>query len=397
MPCSEFQRTALFAVYVVAIAAALANPANIEYTDAYLMTQAANVVTLLIMAYCRRSSNDVAAAAGLGTALALRASGMWKGGTRWDSLMVTIGLIIVLHRAFVLATPASIPHRTLLYCGFSCIIMPVLAALPHLAHRQGVDEDTMQKAVEYSGAAYGINLTSSDAVGGPAWTLYDAATDTKAGVARAVGKDRSDVYVYFSGSESRANWQTNSNVLGDAIPKDWGCVTDKPLRTHRGFQNAFNSVSAQMLAALQALVQNRSDERIVCVGHSLGGALATMAAFYIACKVPALRDRVVVVTFGAPQVGDGAFVKAFNELVPLCARVVNPIDLVPRLLDAQLVQVKGYVPVGTFAVETVTKAHHLATYAKALQLSPTLRTIAAFFPAVLAALIIGGYIAWKLP
>ena len=397
MPCSELQRTTLFAAYVIAIAAALANPANIEYTNAYLMTQAANVATLLILAYCRRSSNDVMVAAGLGTALAMRASGAWKGGTRWDSLLVTVGLLIVLHRAFILATPASIPHRTVMYCGFSCLIMPVLAALPHLVHRPQVDDETLRNALQYSGAAYGIDRNASDTLGGPAWTLYDATTDTKAGVMRVVGNDRSDLYVYFSGSESRVNWKTNSNVLGDAVPQEWGCTSGKPLRTHRGFQTAFNSVSSQMLAAIQALAHTRTDERIVCVGHSLGGALATMAAMFVACKVPALRDRIVVVTFGAPQVGDGAFVKAFNERVPTCVRVVNPIDLVPRLLDAQLVQVKGYYPVGALSVDTITKSHHLSTYAKAMDLSPNSRVLAAFLPAVLAALIIGGYIAWKLP
>lgn len=400
MPCSGGQRTTLFAVYVIAISVALANPAKIEYTDAYHLTQAANVATLLIMAYCRRSSNDVAVAAGLGAALAMRVSGGWQGGSRWDSLLVAIGVIVVLHRVFEFATPASIPHRTLLYCGFSCVIMPILAALPHIGTRHGVDEDTLRNALVYSNAAYGVKPGASDVVGGPAWTLYDAATDTRAGVTRVTGKDRSDLYVYFAGSSSLENWKTNSNVLAAEVPGEWGCGGSQKLKTHRGYQKAFNSVSSQMLAAVQAMVQTGSDERIVCVGHSLGGALASMAAMFVACKVPALRSRVVVVSFGAPQVGDGAFVRAFNDLVPVCVRVVNPLDPVPRLLNVQLVQVKGYYPVGVFSLAALVNSqgsHSMEVYGKSLDLPPTFRVVAAFFPAVLAALVVGGYIAWKLP
>jgi hypothetical protein len=125
--------------------------------------------------------------------------------------------------------------------------------------------------------------------------------------------------------------------------------------------------------------------------------LAVLAGLYIACKFPELRSRIVVVTFGAPQVGDGQFVRFFNEVVPTCVRVVNPVDIVPRLLDAQFVQVKGYYPVGAFAFSSLLNSHDLDTYSKALDLSPTLRTVAAFFPGVLAGLVVGGYIVYKMP
>lgn len=392
--CSSTFYDVLFGAYVVSLVAALANPANIDYTDAYLMAQAANVATLLIMAYCRSSSNMLAIAAGLGTALILRATGLWKGGTRWDSLMVTVGLLLNLQKLFKYALPSSIPHKSVLYLCFSCLMMPVLAATPHILHLPDVDDDTMRTAFRLSGQAYGITANASDRLGGPMWTLYDQTTDTKAGLSRVETNDKTDLYVYFSGSESEANWKTNINVLVDQVPKDWCGISG--MRTHKGFQRAFASVASQMLSALQAVLNASTGERVIFVGHSLGGALATLAALYVACKLPDLRDRLVVVTFGAPQVGDGEFVKVFNQLVPRCARVVNPIDPIPRVLDVQLVQVKGYCPVGALSIDTITKSHGLATYGACLTHGKTLRTILAFWPAVAAAMVIFLYIMWKL-
>ena len=75
-------------------------------------------------------------------------------------------------------------------------------------------------------------------------------------------------------------------------------------------------------------------------GHSLGGALATMAGLYVACRAPELRARLYVVTFGSPQVGDGPFAQFFDATVPHSVRVYNPLDPVPRVLNAQLTHVK---------------------------------------------------------
>jgi len=65
------------------------------------------------------------------------------------------------------------------------------------------------------------------------------------------------------------------------------------------------------------------------VGHSLGGALATLAAMDIKLNVPG--KSVSCYTFGSPKVGDSAFAGAYNKLVPDTHRFVNDTDLVPKI------------------------------------------------------------------
>ena len=60
-------------------------------------------------------------------------------------------------------------------------------------------------------------------------------------------------------------------------------------------------------------------------GHSLGGALATLAAYDFRKKA---RDngvdlRVACYTFGAPRVGNHAFAWDFNRIVDDCWHIIN--------------------------------------------------------------------------
>lgn len=390
MTCSEQTKVLIFTLYIVSIVSALANPGNIHYQDAYMLAQGANIVTLLLLSYCKGTVGDAFIASALGVAFALRTTGSWQGGSRWDSLLVTIGMLIILQHAFFQVVPSTVPHRTLIYSMFSFVVMPVLSALPHLVSMPGVDQRTLQTSAKLSTDVY--YMSTSPSVDINTWTLFDQETDTRAGLAR---KD-DGIYVYFAGSSSKENWKTNINILGDTVPNAWGCNSAKPMRTHKGFTQAFESVSGQMMKALEAELTARPTQKLVFCGHSLGGALATMAAMYTACKLPELKQFISVVTFGAPQVGDGNFVQYFDATIPHSVRVVNPIDPVPRLLNIQLVHVKGYYPVGLLSFDGVFKAHFVEIYEAAVNQPRALSIIASFVPATLVASVIGLYMAWKL-
>ncbi|OSX81187.1 hypothetical protein BU14_0025s0068, partial [Porphyra umbilicalis] len=62
--------------------------------------------------------------------------------------------------------------------------------------------------------------------------------------------------------------------------------------------------------------------------HSLGGALATLAAADVAARYPTCRS--VLLSFGQPKVGNAAFAEAANALLPAAYRIVNDVDLVAR-------------------------------------------------------------------
>ena len=90
-------------------------------------------------------------------------------------------------------------------------------------------------------------------------------------------------------------------------------------RIHQGFQEALDSLWPTLKAHLDAVQQGRA---LWLAGHSLGGALATLAAHRLGDAASGL------ITFGCPRVGNADFAARF-----CCPawRVVNNNDLVARI------------------------------------------------------------------
>ena len=151
------------------------------------------------------------------------------------------------------------------------------------------------------------------------------------------------VYVAFRGTASVENIFSDLSVALVEMP--WlapqggraraGLPNTPPLRGHAGFVELYLSIrslvlDATMRAAAEAPAQ--ASAPAVCVtGHSLGGALATLFAADVAANLPQLQRRVCVYSFGSPRVGNEAFARAFNAIVPRSFRCRNKLDLVPRL------------------------------------------------------------------
>lgn len=393
-PCPPHFNVVLYSAYVISIVTAMANPANFNYEHAYTLAQGANVTTLLILSYCKQSLGDAFMAAVLGVAFAFRTTGSWAGGSRWDALLVFVGMVLVLQDGFYHVIPKTVPHRFLLYLGFTCLIMPVLSSLPYLAQPPRVEPDVLARAAVLSRAAYGAIPQSGETH----TALHDGGTGTDAGVVRVRrdGEDTWDMFVYFRGSESGQDWKTNANILDAVVPADWGCATPATMRVHKGYFKAFDAVAAQMHEVLASSVRGSGTRRVVFCGHSLGGALATIAATYASCKFPELRPNIALITFGSPQVGDGNFVAFFNDTVPTSVRVVNPFDPVPRLLSPQMVHVKGFYPAATFSLESVFNAHDMDRYVQAVSSSRATSLLAVFTPAAAVAVAIAVYVSWQL-
>lgn len=77
---------------------------------------------------------------------------------------------------------------------------------------------------------------------------------------------------------------------------------------HAGFNNVFKTLEGDISRFLRGM----NPEHVHCVGHSLGGALATMAADFIAEKNIA---RPVLYTFGCPRVGSRSFAENLTSKV----------------------------------------------------------------------------------
>lgn len=115
----------------------------------------------------------------------------------------------------------------------------------------------------------------------------------------------------FRGTHDLRDWLSNLN----ALPVDW----PDGGRVHRGFVEALDQVWESVVVALKETASNAGS--ILYTGHSLGGALAILAA--------ARRPPSALYTYGAPRVGDTAFGLTLQQ-VPF-HRLVNDRDLVPSL------------------------------------------------------------------
>jgi predicted lipase len=72
---------------------------------------------------------------------------------------------------------------------------------------------------------------------------------------------------------------------------------------HTGFYETYSSVSEQVIAAVNKTLQKYPNAHIVINGHSLGSALATLAALDIKEKLSP-PNKFTFYSFGAPRIGN---------------------------------------------------------------------------------------------
>jgi hypothetical protein len=146
------------------------------------------------------------------------------------------------------------------------------------------------------------------------------------------------IVVAFRGTESPATMDGLKDVLltdaADLLIQPQGDVgTDfaaagVAARWHSGFMKALASIWDPLLQAVQAERQ-RNDRPIWITGHSLGGALALLAAWRFKRKVIPIHQ---IYTFGAPMVGNAETAAAIDQELPnRLFRYVNDQDPVPQL------------------------------------------------------------------
>ncbi|MEH6405323.1 MAG: lipase family protein [Sneathiella sp.] len=106
-------------------------------------------------------------------------------------------------------------------------------------------------------------------------------------------------------------------------------------KVHNGFQKAFDAVRTQVVEDLS----KNANLPLYVTGHSLGGALAVMATWFIASD-----SLGACYTFGGPRVGNLALEERFKTPI---YRVVNAADIVPRVPPAFipiLISLLNWVP-----------------------------------------------------
>ena len=105
-------------------------------------------------------------------------------------------------------------------------------------------------------------------------------------------------------------------------------------RFHKGFVDAIAEVWEPLAAAVEAELK-ANDRPLWITGHSLGGALALLAAWLLKRRFVLVHE---VCTFGAPMIGNREACAAFDrEFAGRIFRYVNGRDPVPKLPTLSLV------------------------------------------------------------
>jgi len=149
------------------------------------------------------------------------------------------------------------------------------------------------------------------------WNLpADRVATRTAGSQFAVVLARDDVlFVAFRGTDDVEDWLKNVEFI--PAPTPWGTV-------HKGFLDALDSLWPSVSASIEHL--RTRGQPIWLVGHSLGGALAVLAA----ARLQQRDTRVAgVVTFGQPPAGYGTFAETFaRDFKAPLLRYANHVDAV---------------------------------------------------------------------
>ncbi|KAL3985338.1 Lipase (class 3) family protein [Acanthocheilonema viteae] len=74
---------------------------------------------------------------------------------------------------------------------------------------------------------------------------------------------------------------------------------------------------------------------VTFTGHSLGGAIASLAATRTVIKKLRTGDKIKLITFGQPRTGDYQYAMYHNDHIPFSFRLVHRLDLVPHILPCK--------------------------------------------------------------
>ncbi|GMH45342.1 hypothetical protein BSKO_13299 [Bryopsis sp. KO-2023] len=144
------------------------------------------------------------------------------------------------------------------------------------------------------------------------------------------------ILICFRGTYNMKNVWTDLQFVRVVHPPKRGMylMRTQPL-VHQGFLESWSGLKDCVINKIDEILRgDRFDSdrcRILVTGHSLGGALAVLASYDIAKRFELGVDRISCYTYGALRVGNHAFVRDYNTVVPDTWQVVNDRDVVPRM------------------------------------------------------------------
>lgn len=172
----------------------------------------------------------------------------------------------------------------------------------------------------------------SSVMNGSSGTLWVIKKQTGFGVvAEGRGDFAGDILILLRGTDNKFDWATDATV--GFSPSATGRFV------HTGFNKCFQTILPELKQQLTVVKRRFADLKkpigtVHCVGHSLGGALATLTTEWLNKSKHIHYTDVKLYTFGSPRVGAQSFVKLVTEEMSKgkdIYRVYHKTDVVPMV------------------------------------------------------------------
>ncbi len=158
--------------------------------------------------------------------------------------------------------------------------------------------------------------------------------DDSVPIAFVATKDQ-NIYVVFRGTKTIVEWLDDAQ-LGQ-VP--YSFLSSGGL-TEQGFTSVYATIHSEIVQTVKQLAQSGDFTTLYVTGHSLGAALAVLAAPELAKATPFASP--VMYSFAGPRVGNPKFgLNTYDPNVATSWRVVNTNDLVPKLPNQVTVVFEG--------------------------------------------------------
>ena len=179
-----------------------------------------------------------------------------------------------------------------------------------------VESNAAQSIVEFTGY---VKISSRTAATANHLMSRDAKTNQEGFV--AIDPVESLIVVSLRGSDSVVNY------IDDVLFLYTSCDFIPGGKVHTGFWNNWLASQSTIVSAVENATAAYPTYSLVVTGHSLGAAVATIAAAY-------LRENGYpcdLYTYGSPRVGNGVFADFVSNQTGVTARITHWKDVVPRL------------------------------------------------------------------
>ncbi|MEK1939477.1 MAG: lipase family protein [Pseudomonas sp.] len=180
------------------------------------------------------------------------------------------------------------------------------------------ESDKVFKAAQSMGLGTLFDFKNAQVSAGTSGAVLRKTTGFTYGV-EGTGTRQGELLLAFRGTDITQDWLTDANCGVQQGPSAW--------MVHAGFNETFKSFRED----LDRFMRGRKPTTIHCVGHSLGGALASLAADHISQSGV---GGVKLYTFGAPRVGVAGFARNLTsklgvENIHRVYHLADPVSMIP--------------------------------------------------------------------